>query len=81
MCETGSDQDFLVYPIVYLYRHHVELILKAIVGIAAALLDRELTEADRKALGGHALGRLWDIARPLLNPVCALVPNSLISRR
>ena len=76
VCETGSDQDFLVYPIVYLYRHHVELILKAIVGIAAALLDRELTETDRKALGGHALGRLWDIARPLLNPVCALVPNS-----
>ena len=75
VCETGSDQDFLVYPIVYLYRHHVELILKAIVGIAAALLDRELTETDHKALGGHGLSRLWDIARPMLNPVCALVPN------
>lgn len=75
VCETGSDQDFLVYPIVYLYRHHVELILKAIVGIGAALLDRELTETDHKALGGHGLSRLWDIARPMLNPVCALVPN------
>ncbi|HVB99085.1 MAG TPA: hypothetical protein VNJ12_07110 [Candidatus Dormibacteraeota bacterium] len=75
VCETGSDQDFLVYPIVYLYRHHVELVLKAIVRVAVALLDREPTEGDHKALGGHDLSRLWDTARPLLNPVCALVPN------
>jgi hypothetical protein len=75
VCETGSEQDFLIYPIVYLYRHHVELILKAIVRIAAALLDQELTEGDHKALGRHDLGRLWEITRPLLNPVCALVPN------
>jgi hypothetical protein len=39
------------------------------------LLDRELTEGDHKALGGHDLSRLWNITRPLLNPVCALVPN------
>ena len=75
VCETGSDQDVLVYPIVYLYRHHIELILKAIIGIAASLLDRELTEGDHRVLGGHGLSRLWDIARPMLNPVCALVPN------
>lgn len=75
VCETGSDQDFLIYPIVYLYRHHTELLLKAIIGIAAALLDRELTKADHKALGGHDLDRLWNTTRPLLNPVCALVPN------
>lgn len=75
VCETGRDQDFLVYPIVYLYRHHVELVLKAIVGTAASLLDRELSESDHKALGGHDLSALWDITRPLLNPVCALVPN------
>jgi hypothetical protein len=75
VCETGSDQDFLIYPIVYLYRHHVELILKTIVAVAASLLDRELTDGDRKALGGHDLARLWAAARPLLNPVCALVPN------
>ena len=75
VCETASDQDYLVYPIVYLYRHHAELVLKNIIEVAAALLDRELTDGDHKALGGHALSRLWDIARPMLNPVCALVPN------
>jgi hypothetical protein len=74
-CQTGSDQDFLIYPIVYLYRHHVELVLKAIAGTAVALLARELTEADHRSLAGHDLSRLWDTTRPLLNPVCALVPN------
>jgi hypothetical protein len=75
VCETASDQDVLVYPIVYLYRHHIELVLKSIVEVAAALLDRELTEPDRRTLGGHDLSRLWDTTRPLLNPVCALVPH------
>ncbi len=75
VCETGSDQDFLVYPIVYLYRHHAELVLKNIIEVAAALLDRELTKSDHEALERHDLARLWAAARPLLNPVCALVPN------
>ena len=25
---TASDQDILVYPIIFLYRHHIELVLK-----------------------------------------------------
>lgn len=25
VCQNGRDQDFLVYPIIFLYRHHVEL--------------------------------------------------------
>jgi hypothetical protein len=29
--ETQSDQDFLVYPIVFLYRHHIELALKRVI--------------------------------------------------
>jgi hypothetical protein len=75
VCESGLDQDTLIYPIVYLYRHHVELVLKAIIRTASELLDRKLTNGDCKALGGHDLARLWAAARPLLNPVCALVPN------
>jgi hypothetical protein len=27
VCDAGRGQDFLVYPIVYLYRHHIELAL------------------------------------------------------
>lgn len=33
--ETQSDQDFLVYPIVFLYRHHIELALKRVIKRAA----------------------------------------------
>jgi hypothetical protein len=29
VCDTAKGQDFLVYPIVYLYRHHIELRLKS----------------------------------------------------
>ncbi|MEA2753825.1 MAG: hypothetical protein QOJ54_114 [Aliidongia sp.] len=27
--DTGTEQGFLIYPIIYLYRHYVELVLKA----------------------------------------------------
>lgn len=75
VCETGGGQDVLIYPIVYLYRHHVELVLKAIIKSASGLLDRELTEQDLKTLGRHALRELWQTARPLLDPVCDRADN------
>ena len=76
VCETGRDQDVLIYPIVYLYRHHVELVLKAIIKSASGLLDRELSEQDLKTLGRHSLSELWGTARPLLNPVCGRAGDS-----
>jgi hypothetical protein len=75
VCDTGNDQDFLIYPIVYLYRHHIELILKSIFESASGLLDRALTENDRKTLGRHGLLELWQAARPLLNPICDRADN------
>jgi hypothetical protein len=75
VCDTATNQDTLIYPIVYLYRHHVELVLKAIITSASGLLDRELTEQDLKALGRHGLWELWQIARPLLDPVCDRADN------
>nr|WP_294517876.1 hypothetical protein [uncultured Rhodopila sp.] len=72
VCETGRGQDFLIYPIVYLYRHHIELALKSIIDIACCLLERELTARELKTLGRHDLAALWQLARPLLNPVAAL---------
>jgi hypothetical protein len=70
VCDTASDQDILVYPIIYLYRHHVELVLKSIIRLASGLLDRELSEQDLKALGRHSLSELWQTCRPLINAVC-----------
>ena len=75
VCDIGNDQDVLIYPIVYLYRHHVELVLKAVIKSASELLDRELTEQDLKNLGRHGLWELWQTARPLLDPVCDHADN------
>ena len=37
VCTTHDDQDFLVYPVVYLYRHHIELLLKRLTVLGAYL--------------------------------------------
>jgi hypothetical protein len=71
VCDSGSKQDILIYPIVYLYRHHVELVLKGIIEISSDLLGRELPGKPQT----HDLGKLWHVARPLLDAVCELAKN------
>ena len=77
VCETGKKQDTLIYPIVYLYRHHIELALKSMTVIASELLDQNLTEQELRALGQHGLIDLWKNLKPLLNPVCKLVQEGV----
>jgi hypothetical protein len=48
VCDEGRDQDFLVFPIVYLYRHHVELALKGILQQLAELAGRNWTTRASK---------------------------------
>lgn len=72
ICEEPVDQDLMIYPIVYLYRHHIELSLKDIYRYGAGLLGRDIPADDEKVLGSHDLLRLWDIVNPLLEPICAL---------
>lgn len=57
-------KDFLVYPIVFLYRHFVELKLKEIIQDGRNLLDIESSLALE-----HRLDRLWKDARELLEEV------------
>ncbi len=57
-------KDFLVYPIVFLYRHFVELKLKEIIQDSRNLLDIEASLALE-----HRLDRLWKDARALLEEV------------
>jgi len=59
--ETRSDQDSLVYPILFNYRQYLELALKGIVRDARRLFD-----IDGGAPLGHDLRKLWEIASPLL---------------
>jgi hypothetical protein len=72
VCDAARGQDFLVYPIVYLYRHHIELTLKSIINAASFVVNYTLTEKDFDTLGRHDLSKLWVLARPLLNPSCSL---------
>ncbi len=70
VCETHADQDSLVYPILYLYRHHLELVLKDIFRTLTRLLEGQITVSDEKMLGRHDLVPLWEMIVPLLDPLC-----------
>jgi hypothetical protein len=54
-------RDRIVFPIVFLYRHHFELCLKAIIVFGNGLFDQTF-----KFPGHHDLVGLWSLARPLL---------------
>ncbi|ARJ44420.1 hypothetical protein B1H58_20605 (plasmid) [Pantoea alhagi] len=59
--ETGRNQDFLVYPIVFLYRHHIELLIKQTIK-SALLLTAEPSKYTYKK-DSHDLNALWLFAR------------------
>lgn len=62
--DHDQDQDFLVYPIIFLYRHHIELMLKELTVLASKLLG------DRTKLpNGHNLKKLWELCEPLLRRI------------
>lgn len=70
VCETHSSQDTLVYPILYLYRHHLELVLKDVFRTIANILDHQISEEEETKLGRHDLVPLWELIAPLLGPLC-----------
>jgi len=72
MCEQPINQDLIVYPVVYLYRHHIELVLKDVFRLAANLLDVSISGSQIKHLGRHDLAQLWIMIRPMLDPVCKM---------
>ncbi|MGO9403844.1 MAG: hypothetical protein ACLPVW_10300 [Terriglobales bacterium] len=68
--ESARDQDFLVYPIIFLYRHHVELMLKRIIRRAPYLIDGSLREKEKQHLDRHRLDLLWEDLKLMLPAVC-----------
>lgn len=56
--------DVLVYPIVFLFRHYLELRLKELIIVSARLLDK-----PREVPGHHDLTRLWAVVRPRIERV------------
>jgi len=59
--------DFVVYPLVFLYRHAIELQLKGVIRDGRRLL--RLRAVPRKKLENHELDKLWELARPILEGV------------
>lgn len=68
--EDARDQDFLVYPVIFLYRHHIELALKHLLDQIPYVIGSDLTPAERKHLNKHRLDLIWLDVKPRLNCVC-----------
>jgi hypothetical protein len=64
--KDGHDhQDFLVYPVMFLYRQYLELMIKSLIRNAWKLLDED--EGDD--LSSHDIKAYWKICRALLERI------------
>lgn len=63
VCEEGREQDYLVYPILYCYRHHVELALKSMIGLMLDLAEAEPDQQCKNAMEGHRVDTLWVVCK------------------
>lgn len=61
---NDSDRNRIVYPVIYLYRHAIELGLKYTLLIARQLLDR-----SGGLQKGHSLNNVWCLLKPLLEEI------------
>jgi hypothetical protein len=71
--ENQREQDFLVYPIIFLYRHHIELALKRIILRSPYLIERPLTEKEENHLKRHRLALLWQDLKSILSALCEVM--------
>ena len=67
--EAAGGHGLLVYPIIFLYRHHIELVLKRIIRQSPYLIERPLTTAEEKNLDGHRLDLLWRDFKPMAGAI------------
>ena len=68
--ETHSNQDTLVFPIVFLYRQYLELRLKQLIRDGHQLLDQSPGFPKR-----HELDKLWNECRRVLSGLEPAVPS------
>ena len=76
--ETGkldSHADIFFFPICYLYRHVIELELKAIMELGARLDILSDDDEYKKLQGSHSLNQLWNIAEAVLKDFYADEPS------
>jgi hypothetical protein len=86
----GAHESFLFYPIVFLYRHHVELMLKKLILAFGDAGVRRITHAEHlgqpalksleKGKKAHSLQWLWDRLRPMVQALGnSVVPSEEIA--
>ena len=63
--EHWQGNDNLTYPMVFLYRHYLELRLKEVIIIGEKLLDKPL-DIQQEILTDHHLEKLWKPCREIL---------------
>lgn len=68
--EKASNQDSLVYPVVFLYRHHLELLLKNIIDNGLKLLGN-----DDERPKNHNLDSLWSGVKKIILKVWESSPE------
>jgi len=68
--DDQSEQDFLVYPIAFLYRQYIELRLKEVIRYGTRLLD-----SPKAFPKHHNLERLWKQCRKILEHVWSEGPT------
>ena len=64
VADTAKNQDYLVYPIVFLYRQHIELLLKKIIKSGRYLLEEKPSYPKH-----HLINDLWALAKEIMNKV------------
>jgi hypothetical protein len=57
-----NDQDILVYPIVFMYRHYLELLLKEIIKNGSKILNLEFDNNDYH----HEILKLWNKVKSII---------------
>ncbi len=68
---TRVDRDRIVYPVIFLYRHAIELALKY-----TLLMARELLDKPGGLQKGHGLNHIWSQLRPLLEQIWESGPEN-----
>lgn len=58
-----------MYPILFPYRHHLELAMKRIISRLPRLLDRVLTSHETGQLRQHSLNGLWQVLKPMVSSI------------
>jgi hypothetical protein len=71
-----DSQDHLVYPIVFLSRHYLELVLKSLLVRAAAMVEMPLSERQLHDLNNHRLDTLWTHLEPMMPKVYELLERT-----